>query len=105
MQMPLSLEDFKRAFCYGDTRTNERGAVVHPGTSAGKDVCGIARYIPDGCREVKEWEDGPFRSVWVNDTKRYTITYCEGDVYLVTCETPEIYDAEIAHAATFYATH
>ena len=102
----MTLKDFKRAFITIEgPSTNDRGAQVFRGYSRANDVLGFSRCVPQGFREVEEWQDGRFRAVWVDDEIRHTITYCEGDIILVSCETQEIYDAEIAHAAAFYADH
>ncbi len=102
MTKRLTLTGFMRAFCNGRTRDNDNRAIIHDGDSAGKDVFDVGALVPKGCREVEEWADGHFRSVWVNDSEHYTITYCEGDIYIVICPDAESYAAEIAEATEFY---
>ena len=53
------------------------------------------------CREEDGWvqfdtdQDDWYFGVWVHPERREVITYAEGDVTRVQCETPEQYAAEI----------
>lgn len=57
---------------------------------------------PDGFKEVEEWCLYPYRVVWINAELKTTITYCEGDITVVQCQTEKRYDKEIADAKAFY---
>jgi hypothetical protein len=105
MAKRLTLQEFMRSFCDGRSREKDNRATICDGDSAGRDVYGVGALVPAGCREVEEWEDGRFRSVWVNDSEHYTITYCEGDIFVVVCPDAESYAAEIAEATEFYRDH
>jgi hypothetical protein len=56
-------------------------------------------------RDVERWADGWFRSVLICPAHRLTLTYCEGDVYLVHAPDLRHYSAELKHAARFYQEH
>lgn len=98
--------EFKRAFIVSETpEINDRGAQVWRGNSSGMDVYYVDRHIPTTFHEREAFRDGRFRSVWVSNLDRATITYCEGDITLVLCEDKATFDLEIAHAEAFYKEH
>lgn len=105
MTQRLTLQEFMTKFCDGRTREKDNRATIHDGTSAGRDVYWVDALVPVGCREVEAWRDSRYRFVWVNDSEFYTITYCEGDIFTVTCPDADSYDAEIAEASAFYRDH
>jgi hypothetical protein len=105
MAQPLSLNEFMKAFCYGDPEVKSSGAVTHRGSSAYLDGYQIGSRVPAGCYEASAWRDGHHRFVWLNDDERYTITYCEGDVIVVVCPDVHSYADEFREASVFYQTH
>ena len=54
---------------------------------------------------VEEWGDDCYREVWACPKKQSILTYCEGDLTLVVCDTAEEYEAEYARAEQFYQQH
>ncbi len=56
-------------------------------------------------RHVNGWADGAYRSVLIAPSHHLTLTYCEGDVYLVHAPSRSHYSAELKDAARFYRTH
>ena len=60
------------------------------------------RYIFDFQMSVDHWlqldseNDASFFGNWVNPTTRRTLSYLEGDLYLVECADDESYDREVA---------
>ena len=41
-------------------------------------------------------QDAPYYGHWCNPAERRIVAYCEGDIYVTDCETPEAYRREIA---------
>lgn len=60
---------------------------------------------PDGFKDVIEWADSSFRSVWISDTKQAVFTYCEGDLILKEFKTQAAYNKNVAEADEFYKAH
>ena len=58
--------------------------------------------VRDGWKQYDTGEDASYFGVWVNEDKRLTLTYAEGDVTLVIAPTQTSFDAEIAHMNKFY---
>ena len=87
-----------------DIHVNERGnTVVHRHRDAD-------RYLFDGDDEFHAagWlqfdtdQDAWYYGVWVNPKLLKTLSYCEGDVYLVVCPDAERYNAEIKDLCEFH---
>ncbi len=47
-------------------------------------------------------QDAWYFGCWVNKNERLILSYCEGDITLTTCDTDEIFNAEIEHMCDFY---
>jgi hypothetical protein len=56
----------------------------------------------DGWIQFNTDQDASYFGVWVHYAKQQTVTYCEGDISLVICKTPEEYDQEIKEMESFY---
>lgn len=99
---PKSLEEFLRGYCLG---VEERpGCRVYRGTTGFLGpLCG--RDLPPGFEEVKEWGDGQGRRVWKSDAARAVVTYAEGDVDVVVCDSGEAYREALRGMAEFYSKH
>ena len=60
------------------------------------------------CREEDGWvqfdtdQDDWYFGVWVHPERREVITYAEGDITRVSCDTPEHYAAEISALCDAY---
>lgn len=87
-----------------DVQTNERGnTVVHRQRDAD-------RYLFDSDDDFRAagWlqfdtdQDAWYYGVWVNPKLLRTLSYCEGDVYLVICPDAEHYNAEIKAMCEFH---
>lgn len=56
-------------------------------------------------RQTAGWQrlvNEEFLSVWKHEEKRQFITYCEGDVIINDCPTPEIFAAEEQRILNFH---
>jgi hypothetical protein len=88
------------------SETNERGNNIARGSvlyaSIWMDAYEFYDLVPSNYRLVEAWGDSMYRLVWVDPFRREVLTYCEGDVTLVTCPTEESYMAELDDAASFY---
>lgn len=66
----------------------------------------IDRYHYDnrlkGWKQYDTSQDAWYFGIWVNVEERKILTYCEGDVIIVTCTTEENYHAELMSMAEFY---
>lgn len=66
------------------------------------------RYAFDFDNDFKGWrqfdtdQDAPHFGFWTRAATFQTLTYCEGDVTLVTCDDVKGYNAEIDDACRFY---
>jgi len=87
-----------------DVHVNQQGnTVVHRHRSAD-------RYLFDfdddfhaaGWLQFDTDQDASYYGVWVNPKLLRTLSYCEGDVYLVVCADAEHYNAEIKAACEFH---
>lgn len=102
-------------------RLNQRGNQVHDGMAAFGELVAAVGVRPnhdpfDGSRyafdavltERAGWiqydtrQDASYFGVWVNQAKRCTFTYCEGDMTFVQCPTLDSFRAELADMAEFY---
>lgn len=84
---------------HGDWQDFDQMLGDQPG---GTDVYPPRSFNAAGWYYVEGWNDGKYRSVWINDVELMTFTYCEGDLTLVVCGTPERYRVEMAQTAEFY---
>ena len=86
------------------TSTNARGNQVREIFVAGDRYRFDFKYCtPDqGWEQWETEQDASYFGVWVNRETRQTLTFAEGDLQLVDCETPEAFKAEIADAERFY---
>ncbi|MGO9110711.1 MAG: hypothetical protein ACLP9L_15935 [Thermoguttaceae bacterium] len=87
-----------------EVRVNQQGnTVIHRNRSAD-------RYLFDfdddfraaGWLQFDTDQDAWYYGVWVNPKTLRTLSYCEGDVYLVICPDVEHYNAEIKAACEFH---
>lgn len=65
-------------------------------------VIDFSGLLQEGWQQYDTHQDATYFGVWVNRETRETLTYCEGDWSLVTCDTPEAFTAELASMAEFY---
>lgn len=78
-------------------RTNDRGNSIY------RTHLSSERYVVDfsedfgaeGWQQFDTDQDANYFGVWVNPTKRLTLTYAEGDWTLVECPDVACYNAEI----------
>jgi len=90
-----------KMFCtYRDEACLEKGRTAHLGHAPSLDI--LRKALPSGFKEVEEWEDWPYRIVWVSKQELATCTYCEGDVIIVTLKDKEAFQRELAEAVEFY---
>ena len=90
-----------------EPETNAQGNRIERSALAGAD-----RYMFDfgECRPESGWvlfdtaEDASYFGVWVHPDKRETLTFAEGDVTRVICDTEAGYRAEIEALCCFYKT-
>jgi hypothetical protein len=65
-------------------------------------------YFDQACPPKDGWiqydtsQDAWYFGSWVNVKERKTVTYCEGDIYIVTCPTIESFKAELADMQRVY---
>jgi len=52
--------------------------------------------------QIDTWQDAPYFGVWCNPVLLTTVTYCEGDITVVHCDTPDAYRDEVREAIEFY---
>lgn len=84
-------------------RVNERGAMIHQGSWDGSRYAFDSRLASAfGWQQYDTDQDAWYFGIWVHVRERLVFTYAEGDLLLVTCETEEIFQAELAHMAEFY---
>lgn len=102
--MPVTLAAIEAELQQEPSRINDRGNAVYQWS------CSADRYVVDFAEDRKAggWEqfdtdqDAWYFGMWVNAVKWLTLTYAEGDWYLVVCPDREHYLAEIRHAIEFY---
>ncbi len=56
----------------------------------------------DGWKQFDTDQDASYFGVWVHIENRWTVTYCEGDLIIVTCPTVETLRAELANMEQCY---
>ena len=83
---------------------NERGNCVRRGFAPSERyVIDFADdFTSDGWKQFDTDQDAHYFGVWVNPTRRLTLTYAEGDWTLVECPTAYHYNSEIRDAIRFY---
>ena len=86
------------------SRTNDRGTAIHDGFIENGDryAFDFHHCRADGWEQYDTDQDASYFGVWVNEAKRETFTYCEGDTSLVVCSSLDGYRAELLHMAGFY---
>lgn len=101
-----SIVTFIRNRAEGDPpRTvNERGNTVHRlhMRDCRYTVDFADDFASEGWQQFDTDQDAAYFGVWVNRSKRLTLTYAEGDWTLVECPTEETYRAEIMDMIRFY---
>ena len=98
------VKELIRMFC--TTREKaclENGRIAHLGYAPSLEI--LRKALPPGFKEVEEWEDWPYRVVWVNEKELSTCTYCEGDVSIIVLKDKKAFQRELAEAAEFYQRH
>ena len=84
-----------------DTRTNERGNVIHDWFAPAERY--LVDFAPDfsseGWEQFDTDQDAHYFGVWVNPVKELVLTYAEGDWSLIVCKD---YYAEIRSMIEFY---
>lgn len=102
--MPISVAAIEAKLRQEPTRTNERGnAVYHWFGSADRYVVDFAEDRQEqGWEQFDTDQDACYFGLWVNWAKLMTLSYAEGDWYLVVCPDREHYLAEIQSAIEFY---
>ncbi len=80
-----------------DVHTNEQGnTVVHRHRDADRYVFDVDDdFRAAGWLRFDTAQDAWYHGVWVNPRLLKTLSYCEGDVYLVVCADAANYNAEI----------
>lgn len=83
---------------------NERGNRVfrHFRPQRGRYYYDLRLKSEQGWKQFDTEQDFNGFGVWVNERKRMTLCYCEGDVTLVTCPDLQHFKAELADAERFY---
>lgn len=84
---------------------NELGNVIERGFNGG-----FTRYsfdfkmcsYKDGWKQYDTTEDGPHFGIWVHPGKLKIVTFCEGDIILITCKNEQTYHEEIQKMNEFY---
>jgi hypothetical protein len=87
-----------------DAEPNERGnAVIRLFTPDERYLVDFAPdFAAEGWQQFDTSQDAAYFGVWVNRSKRLTLTYAEGDWVLVECPDDPCYFAEIRDAIRFY---
>ena len=83
----------------------EKGVIYRGRVGFGGDWLTVERSLPNGFRDVPDWQDKWYRLVWTDPERRAIVTYCEGDVSITIDRTPELYLRRMAQAAAFYQEH
>jgi len=98
------VHDLIKMFCTTrDETCSEGGRIVHLGHSPGLET--LKKALPPGFKEVEEWEDWPYRVVWISEAELSICTYCEGDVSIITFADRQAFQQELEESAHFYKTH
>jgi len=96
-----NVNELIKMFCTTrDEACLKEGRIAHLGHATSLDI--LRKAMPPGFKEVEEWEDWPYRVVWVSEKELATCTYCEGDVSIVTLKDKKAFKRELAEAAEFY---
>lgn len=61
-----------------------------------------ARLLKEGWRQYDTTQDASYFGVWVHENEMKILTFAEGDVMLVECQTPESFAREIEHMDAYY---
>lgn len=87
-----------------DVYSNDQGnTVVHRHRSADRYVFDFdADFRKAGWLQFDTNQDAWYYGVWANPRLLRTLSYCEGDVYLVVCPDVEHYNAEIRALCDFH---
>ncbi len=87
-----------------DVHLNQQGnTVVHRSRSADRYRFDFdADFRAAGWLQFDTNQDASYYGVWVNPKLLRTLSYCEGDVYLVLCPDAQHYNAEIEAACKFH---
>lgn len=64
----------------------------------------MAIFQGAGWRLEERWSDS-VRWIWVNDSERIILTYCEGDMSVLACSSQESYQSALDDAADYYAEY
>lgn len=84
-----------------DTSEAREGAMVSRGLLVyGPEL--VEAYLPAGAYPVDGWCDGQARLVWCDDPGLSVVTYCEGDVEVVVCESRAAYLDELTRQERYY---
>lgn len=62
----------------------------------------LSNYKPSTWYYVEGWNDGRYRTVHVCFGQMATFTYCEGDLSLSVCDTPDLFQEELESEAGCY---
>lgn len=84
-----------------DVSEERDGARVSRGLVMDGPVC-LEALLPAGARPEEEWGEGQARVVWVDDEGLTVITYCEGDVSVVECDSRTRYYRELGRHGQYY---
>ncbi|MHC1571258.1 MAG: hypothetical protein ACXQTL_00615 [Methanosarcinales archaeon] len=99
-----NVHELIKMFCTArDETCSEGGRTVHLGHSPGLET--LKKALPPGFKEVEEWEDWPYRVVWISEAELSICTYCEGDVSIIIFKDGQAYQQELEESAEFYKTH
>jgi len=87
-----------------DVYPNDQGnTVVHRHRSADRYIFDFdADFRAAGWLQFDTDQDAWYFGVWVNPRLLRTLSYCEGDVYLVVCADAQHYNAEIKALCEFH---
>ncbi len=66
-----------------------------------KDGWEFFATVPKGFTLIED-NQAPYRFVWINREQKQILSYCEGDIYLDTCETAEEFERELIKLKNFY---
>lgn len=79
-----------------------------PGNHLRRIFFSADRYVFDFNLNLSLWEqfdtetDAPYFGIWMNKRRRLILSYIEGDVVLIQCDTSEVYDAEVAELCAYH---
>lgn len=101
-----TLGEFIQIFCNRSEKKDEH-RMIHRGSVLRLDIyrsddSEARKRIPYYFKEIYEWNDASFRTVWASCWDKAIITYCEGDISVVVCDSDEAYNQEYREAHEFY---